>query len=121
MKKAVRVAVLMGGWSSERDISRRTGEMVIKSMPSSMKAIVYDPKRDFVRLLRDARSKKFDVVFNALHGAGGEDGKIQGFLDLMGVPYTGSGVLASALAMDKAMAKRKAMSDRALGDIAAWA
>lgn len=106
VKKNIRVAVLLGGVSSEREVSRRTGRMVMRFLPTRFRAKAYDPAKDLSRLVRDCQGKKIDVAFNALHGKGGEDGSIQGLLDLLGIPYTGSGVLASALAMDKDAAKR---------------
>jgi D-alanine-D-alanine ligase len=104
--KKIRVAVMMGGWSNESDISRRTGAMVLGGLSNKFQVIGIDPKTDLEKLTRLARKKRIDVVFNALHGSCGEDGKIQGLLELLNIPYTGSGVLASALAMDKAMTKR---------------
>lgn len=101
-----RVGVLMGGLNAEREVSLRTGEGVARALESRGHHVVplaWDrggPGID--ALLRESR---VDVVFLALHGRGGEDGCIQGMLELLGVPYTGSGVLASALAMDKLKAK----------------
>ncbi len=101
-----RVGVLMGGWSAEREVSLRTGDGVARALAGA--------GHDVVRLVWDAsgpsldemlRTARVDVVFLALHGRGGEDGCVQGMLELLGVPYTGSGVLASALAMDKLKAK----------------
>jgi D-alanine-D-alanine ligase len=102
MKK--RVAVLMGGWGEEREISLKTGEGVVKALRALGHVplpVVAGPELD--RELREARP---EVAFLALHGRMGEDGRVQGLLEVMGLPYTGSGVLASALAMDKAVAKR---------------
>ena len=101
-----RVGVLMGGWSAERDVSLRTGEGVAAALESRGHDVVRivwgdDETALDVRL----RAADVDVVFLALHGRGGEDGCVQGLLELMGLPYTGSGVLASALAMDKLKAK----------------
>jgi D-alanine-D-alanine ligase len=101
-----RVGVLMGGWSAEREVSLRTGEGVAAALEErghDVARMVWDADGPGVdELVRAARP---DVVFLALHGRGGEDGCVQGLLELMGVPYTGSGVLASALAMDKLKAK----------------
>ncbi len=103
-KKPLRIVVLCGGWSSEREISLRSGNMVADTLKASgHRVTVLDPDKDIKKLVNDA--KKFDVAFLALHGAGGEDGTIQGLLECIGLPYTGSGVLASALAMDKVRAK----------------
>lgn len=99
-----RVGVLMGGTSAERDISLKTGEGVAKALEArghEVVRVVLGPDA-IDRTLREAR---IDVAFLALHGRGGEDGCIQGMLELLGIPYTGSGVLASALAMDKLKAK----------------
>lgn len=103
--KRLKVAVLMGGNSSERDISLISGRAVIKGLSKSMRFEIrtYNPANDLIKLARD--KTKIDVVFPVLHGKGGEDGAIQGYLELLGLPYVGSGVLASALAMDKKMAQ----------------
>jgi D-alanine-D-alanine ligase len=92
-----KVAVLFGGRSAERDVSLKSGSAVLAALKSSgVDAHAFDPaERELAEL------KGFDRVFIALHGRYGEDGTIQGALELMGIPYTGSGVLASALAMDK--------------------
>jgi D-alanine-D-alanine ligase len=101
-----RVGVLMGGCSAEREVSLRTGEGVAEALDGLGYAVTpliwsaEGPQPD--ELLRTC---SLDVVFVALHGRGGEDGCIQGLLELRGIPYTGSGVLASALAMDKLKAK----------------
>ncbi|TVQ99335.1 MAG: D-alanine--D-alanine ligase [Deltaproteobacteria bacterium] len=99
-----RVAVLHGGQSNERPVSIRTGEAVLRALadrPCTVIPLDFGP--DSTRELIDARP---DVVFIALHGGLGENGAVQGLLECMGVPYTGSGVLASALAMDKIRSKR---------------
>src|SRR6476469_7660914 len=87
-----KIGVLMGGLSAERDVSLRSGEAILAALTD----------RDLDMVLRPAR---IDVAFLALHGRYGEDGCVQGLLELLGIPYTGSGVLASALAMNKAKAK----------------
>lgn len=96
----------MGGTSAERDVSLRTGEGVAKALEQrghEVVRIAYGPDtRGVDELVREA---DLDVAFLALHGKGGEDGCVQGLLELLGVPYTGSSVLASALAMDKLKAK----------------
>jgi D-alanine-D-alanine ligase len=101
-----RVGVLMGGMSAEREVSLRTGEGVAAALESKgydVVRVAFGPgSRGIDELVRDAR---IDVAFLALHGRGGEDGCVQGMLELLGVPYTGSSVLASALAMDKLKAK----------------
>jgi D-alanine-D-alanine ligase len=101
-----RVGVLMGGWSEEREVSLRTGEGVAAALEScghDVVRLVWGPQSAEIGQL--VREGEVDVVFLALHGRGGEDGCVQGMLEVMGVPYTGSGVLASALAMDKLKAK----------------
>jgi D-alanine-D-alanine ligase len=102
MKKAV-VGVLMGGRSAERDVSLRTGAAILAALRrSGNRAVGIDAGRDLPQVL--AR-RKVSVAFIALHGRGGEDGTVQGLLECLGIPYTGSGVLASALAMDKKQSK----------------
>jgi D-alanine-D-alanine ligase len=99
-----RVGVLMGGWGEEREISLKTGEAVVAALESkghTVTRIFAGPGLD-----RVLRSAELDVAFLALHGRMGEDGKVQGLLELLGLPYTGSGVLASALAMNKPFAKK---------------
>ena len=99
-----KVAVLLGGKSAEREVSLKSGGMVLKALRArSVDAHPFDPnERDFAALVRE----HFERVFIALHGRFGEDGTVQGILEWLGVPYTGSGVLASALAMDKLRTKR---------------
>lgn len=103
------VVVLMGGWSPEREVSLVSGRACAEGLrEGGHKVIEYDVKRDLralVDFLRPAAGGGPDVVFNALHGRYGEDGCIQGVLEIMAVPYTHSGVLASAIAMDKPMAR----------------
>ncbi len=94
-----KVAVMMGGKSAEREVSLKSGAAVLAALRSSgVDAHVFDP-RD--KALEALHGEGFQRVFIALHGRGGEDGSLQGALDLLAIPYTGSGVLASALAMDK--------------------
>ncbi|MEN9799059.1 MAG: hypothetical protein RL653_2755 [Pseudomonadota bacterium] len=103
-KTGRRVGVLMGGLSSEREVSLRTGAAVASALRGAGHDVVeVDVGKDVARRLLDAR---IDVAFVALHGRYGEDGCIQGLLESLFIPYTGSGVLASALAMDKVAAKR---------------
>jgi len=99
-----RVGVLMGGWGEEREISLKTGEAVVGALESRghhVTRIFAGPGLD-----RALRAAELDVAFIALHGRMGEDGRVQGLLELLELPYTGSGVLASALAMNKPMAKK---------------
>ena len=99
-----KVAVLMGGKSAEREVSLMSGAGVLKALQSKgVDAHAFDPsERDLVELKR----KGFKRCFIALHGRFGEDGTVQGALELLGIPYTGSGVLASAMSIDKVMTKR---------------
>jgi len=94
-----KVAVLMGGRSAEREISLLSGNAVLGALRErDVDAHAFDPKE---RDISDLKREHFDRVFIALHGRYGEDGTVQGALELLGIPYTGSGVMASALAMDK--------------------
>lgn len=98
-----RVAVLLGGPSAEREVSLSSGAAVVKACEAlGYTTLPIDVDKDVADKLREAKP---DVVFNALHGRWGEDGCIQGLLELLHIPYTHSGVLASALAMDKPMAR----------------
>ncbi|MGX5649026.1 D-alanine--D-alanine ligase [Hydrogenophaga borbori] len=99
-----KVAVLMGGRSAEREVSIMSGTGVLKALRSQgVDAHAFDPaERDMSELKRDG----FARCFIALHGRFGEDGTVQGALELLGIPYTGPGVMASAVAMDKLMTKR---------------
>lgn len=100
----MKVAVLMGGTSAERPVSLMSGSGVLAALQSQgVDAHAFDPQdRELVELKHEG----FDRVFIALHGRHGEDGTVQGALELLGIPYTGSGVMASAIAMDKVMTKR---------------
>jgi D-alanine-D-alanine ligase len=100
------VAVLMGGWSAEREVSLMTGADVVKALDERGYAVsTIDADRDLAATL-SALDPRPDVVFNALHGRWGEDGNVQGVMNILGLPYTHSGLLASAMAMDKVLAKR---------------
>ena len=104
VKALGKVAVLMGGSSAERQISLMSGGGVLAALQGQgVAAQAFDPAE---RDLGDLKREAFDRVFIALHGRHGEDGTVQGVLELLGIPYTGSGVLASAIAMDKTMTKR---------------
>jgi len=99
-----RVAVMLGGFSSEREVSLDTGSAVLKALQNrGVDAHAWDPAE---RSIAEFAAAGFDRVWIALHGPGGEDGAIQGALQWLGLPYTGSGVMASALAMDKVRSKR---------------
>ena len=100
----LRVAVVMGGPSAEREVSIQSGTGVMRALTAlghDAQSLDFDAR--FVDAIREIAP---DVVFNALHGTGGEDGQIQGILDWLGIPYTGSGLTACALAMDKHLTKK---------------
>ena len=100
------VVVLCGGWSSEREISLQSGEAIVQGLRQTgveaVKVDLHDPKH----IIETLCNAEIDCAFIALHGKGGEDGIIQGVLDSLAIPYTGSGVLASAMAMDKLVSKQ---------------
>jgi D-alanine-D-alanine ligase len=99
-----KVAVLMGGRSAEREVSLMSGQGVLQALlASGVDAHAFDPAG---RDLGELKKEGFARCFIALHGRHGEDGTVQGALELLGIPYTGSGVMASSIAMDKAMTKR---------------
>jgi D-alanine-D-alanine ligase len=99
-----RVCVLMGGWSAEREVSLKSGAAVLQALRErGVDAHGIDAGRDVMSVLADGR---YERAFIAMHGRGGEDGVIQGALEALGLPYTGSGVLGSALAMDKLRTKQ---------------
>ncbi|MDO8465480.1 MAG: D-alanine--D-alanine ligase [Gallionella sp.] len=99
MKNFGKVAVLFGGKSAEREVSLKSGAAVLAALQrSGVDAHAFDPAVQNLQALRD---EGYDRAFIALHGRFGEDGTVQGALELLGIPYTGSGVLASALGMDK--------------------
>ncbi len=102
--KDKRIGVLMGGWSSEREISLRSGKNILESLArQGLDVVAIDMDKNFITRLKE---EHIDVVFNILHGKPGEDGSVQGVLDLLSIPYTGSGLLASAIAMNKSITKR---------------
>jgi len=102
--KGKRIAVLMGGRSSEREVSLRSGKGVLSALQRhGFDAVAIDPGPNLVQQIRQAEA---EVCFNALHGGAGENGTIAAVLELAGIPYTGSGVLASALTMNKHQTKR---------------
>src|SRR5215208_5085661 len=99
-----KVAVLMGGRSAEREVSLMSGSGVLKALQSKgVDAHAFDPAE---RDLSELKRKGFKRCFIALHGRFGEDGTVQGALELLGIPYTGSGVMASSVSIDKVMTKR---------------
>ena len=107
-KEFGRVAVLLGGDSSEREISLLSGNAVLAALGRrGIEAAAFDPRE---RSLLELDEQRFDRVWIALHGPGGEDGTVQGALEYLGIPYTGSGVAGSATAMDKLRTKRLAQA-----------
>lgn len=100
------IAVLMGGWSVEREVSLTSGKSVVEALEALGHMVnAIDVTRDLGQLI-DHLTPRPDVVFNALHGAGGEDGVIQGVLETLKLPYTHSGVVASAIGMNKLLSRR---------------
>jgi D-alanine-D-alanine ligase len=100
----LRLALIAGGKSAEREVSLKSGEQVYQALNKDKYDIRrYDPRDDLERLVRDAPD--LDVALVIMHGRGGEDGTLQGLLDLVGIPYQGSGVLGSALGMNKELSK----------------
>jgi D-alanine-D-alanine ligase len=103
--KKLTVALLAGGVSSEREVSLHSGEQVYEALDKDKYNILkYDPQSDLARLVQDA--PKIDIAMIILHGPFGEDGTVQGLLELLNIPYQGSGVLGSALAMNKSVTKQ---------------
>ena len=103
--KKMKIALLLGGISSEREVSLNSGNQVYEALDKEKYDVVkYDPKTDLPGLMADASG--IDAAFVILHGPFGEDGTVQGFLELIGIPYQGSGVLGSAAAMNKLAAKQ---------------
>ncbi len=104
MTDAIHIAVLMGGWSAERPVSLMSGAGVADALERNGHRVTrIDMDRDLAAKLVEAKP---DLVFNALHGSPGEDGTVQGMLDLMGIPYTHSGLATSVIAIDKVLTKQ---------------
>jgi len=102
--KSKKILVLCGGWTSEREVSLRSGEAVYHAL---IKMGYHATKVDFShQIINDLKQYEPDLVFNALHGQYGEDGRVQGLLDILEIPYTHSGVLASAICMDKVITRK---------------
>jgi len=98
------IVVLLGGWNSEREVSLRSGEAVYEAL---IKLGYKATKIDFSReIFEQLKAVKPDIIFNALHGTYGEDGRIQGVCDILKIPYTHSGIIASALCMDKIITRK---------------
>lgn len=99
-----KVAVLMGGWAAEREVSLKSGKAVLDALlRAGVDAHKIDMDRNIATVLQQG---EFDRVFNIVHGRGGEDGELQGLLEMLQIPYTGCGIMASAISMDKLMTKR---------------
>src|SRR4030042_7147647 len=99
-----KIGVLMGGFSSERDISVRSGLAIYQALQElGYESALIDVGRDIANVLKKDKVK---LAFLALHGGMGDNGAVQGLLEVLGIPYTGSGILASALAMDKEVSKK---------------
>lgn len=105
MSGAKKVMVVMGGFSSEREVSLVSGKGVVEALKKTGYEVVAHDLTDAKKLFEALEQEKPDVVFNALHGAFGEDGTIQGFLDMLQIPYTHSGLKASAVGMNKVLTK----------------
>lgn len=104
-QKRLHIAVLMGGWSAEREVSLMSGNGVADALENNGHQVTrVDMDRHVARTLSDLNP---DVIFNALHGVPGEDGSVQGMLDLMQIPYTHSGLAASVIAIDKELTKQQ--------------
>jgi D-alanine-D-alanine ligase len=102
--KEKKIGVLMGGMSAEREVSLRTGKAVLNALlAAGFQAVAIDSGRDLATRLTE---EEIEVAFIALHGRFGEDGTVQGLLEILGIPYTGSGVMASSIAMDKVTTKK---------------
>jgi D-alanine-D-alanine ligase len=107
----ITVALLSGGISSERDVSIKSGNEVYKALNKDKYEVIrYDPKTDLAKMIAD--HSKIDIALIIMHGQYGEDGTIQGLLDLLGIPYQGSGVLGSAVAIDKLISKKLYESEK---------
>lgn len=116
--QTAKVAVLMGGHSAEREISLMSGQGVLDALLSlGVNAHAFDPSQ---RSLQSLRDQHFTHAFISLHGRHGEDGTVQGALELLGIPYTGSGVMASAMAMDKQLTKRLWLAEGLSTPSAVW-
>ncbi|MCF7794810.1 D-alanine--D-alanine ligase [Patescibacteria group bacterium] len=106
MKNKVKIAILLGGTSSEREVSLNTGNEIFKALKQAGYSVIkYDPKTDLEKFSVDFKNDKFDLCIPALHGKDGEDGSIQGYLELFNIPYCFSNVEASAVAMNKNLSK----------------
>jgi D-alanine-D-alanine ligase len=106
MKKKIKIAILLGGTSNEREVSLNTGTQIAKTLEEAKYTVLkYDPKNDLEKFSLDYKNNEFDFCIPALHGKGGEDGSIQGYLEALNIPYCFSNIKASAVAMDKNLSK----------------
>lgn len=107
MENIRKIAIVAGGWSGEREISLASGRSIVDALKEAEKYEVcfIDVKKDLWLFAQDIKAANPDVIIVATHGVGGEDGVLQGALEMTGIPYTHSGVLASALAMDKVLSR----------------
>lgn len=105
MSGRIRIALLAGGWSAEREVSLKSGESVYRALDREKYSVTWYDPRDELQAFMEAR-QEIDLAFILLHGRYGEDGRIQGLLDILSIPFVGSGVLASAMALNKKVAKR---------------
>lgn len=113
--KKLRIALLYGGFSAEREVSIRGTKKILENLDKiKYQVFLFDPKTELDKFIKAAKAKKFDLVFPALHGPLGEDGIIQGLLEILGLPYVFSGVLASSLAMDKERTKKFLLTENIL-------
>ncbi len=113
--KKLKIALLYGGFSAEREISIKTGKKIAENLDKKKyQVFLFDPKTELKKFINAVQEKKIDLVFPALHGLLGEDGTIQGLLEIFNVPYVFSGVLASSLAMDKERTKKILLTEKIL-------
>ena len=113
--KKLRIALLYGGFSAERKISIKTSKNIFENLDKKKyQVFLFNPKTELDKFIEAVNSKKIDLVFPALHGLLGEDGAIQGLLEILGLPYVFSGVLASSLAMDKERTKKILKTEKIL-------
>ena len=106
-----KVLVMMGGFSSEREVSLVSGKRIAEALKEKGYDVIPHDLKDVSEFIKVLQNEKPDVVFNALHGNWGEDGEIQGFLDLLQIPYTHSGLRPLAVSMDKYLTKLLAKSN----------
>lgn len=102
--KNINLALIYGGISEEREVSLKSGKAARNAIKNDFNLKIYDPKKDIAKIVNN--KEKIDLAFPILHGKYGEDGTIQGFLDMLSIPYVGSGCLASAIGMDKQIFKQ---------------